>query len=377
MRNGIIGVVIGLVVGVVVGATVVAPRLAPDLRSGLLTAVAPKARPPPIVSAPLARSPRVRWKMASAYAAVLPQLGTLAKRVDDEIWRVSGGDMEMKFFAPGTLVPEFEMFDAVASGAIDAAFSSPARWGDRIPALRLFGAVPFGPAAGEYLAWIYFGGGRELFEEIHRRSGIHSLFCGVIAPEASGWFRKEIRTLDDLKGLKMAFHGLGAKVMTKLGVEVLPLTGGNVFLALERGAIDATEFSMPAVDLQLGFHEMAKHYYFPGWHQPATLFDLMINLDRWKALSTTQQARLEAVCGDNIRYGLAEGEALQFAALKTLHGKGVQLHRWPQTILEAMERAWQEVAAEEAAADPDFKRVWESLAAFRRDYGIWKELGYL
>jgi TRAP-type mannitol/chloroaromatic compound transport system substrate-binding protein len=315
--------------------------------------------------------------MGSAYAGSLPQLGTLAKRFGEEIWRVSGGDMEIRFHEPGTLVPDFEMFDAVASGAIDAAFASPGRWGERHPALRLFAAVPFGPSASEYLAWIYFGGGRELFEEIHRRNSIHSLFCGVIAPEASGWFRKEVRTVEDLKGLKMGFLGLGAKVMAKLGVETVPLTGGNVFLAMERGTVDATEFSMPAIDLELGLYEMAKHYYFPGWHQPATLFALMINLDKWQGLGAARKARIEAVCGDNIRYGLAEGEALQFVALKKLNALGVILHRWPAPILEALEKAWREVAVEEATADADFKRVWESLSAFRREYGIWRELGHL
>ena len=385
MRNGVIGIVIGLVVGIVVGASVIAPRLAPSLPMGAATTAvihpsgASATGAENLAAAPLLprRSPRVRWKMGSAFAAALPQLGTLAKRIDEEIWRVSGGEMEIKFHAPGTLVPTFEMFDAVASGAIDAAFSSPGFWGKQSPALRLFSAVPFGPPVDEYLAWVYFGGGRELFEDLHHRHNIHALVCGVIAPEASGWFRNEIQTLEDFKGLRTAFLGLGAKVMTKLGVETRALSGGNVFLALEAGAVDATEYSMPAIDLKLGFHAMAKHYYFPGWHQPATLFSLMINQDRWDELTPARRASIESVCGDNIRYGLAEGEALQFAALKALQLKGVQMHRWPDTILDAMKRSWLDVAKEEAAADKDFKQVWASMSEFRRDYGIWQELGHL
>ena len=165
--------------------------------------------------------------------------------------------------------------------------------------------------------------------------------------------------------------------MRKLGVKTVPLAGGDIFVALETGAIDAAEFSMPAVDVKLGLHEMAKHYYFPGWHQPATLFDLMINLEKWNALSPARKAQVETVCGDNIRYGLAEGESLQFDAMKELSAKGVLLHRWSSKILDALENSWRQVAAEEAAKDREFKRVWRSLSSFRRNYAIWKELGYL
>lgn len=367
MRNTIIGIIIGVVVGIVIGATVVAPRLAPT---------APTAPAAPASKPAATAEPAVRWNMASAYSASLPQLGTLAKRVTREIRRVSGRAMEIKFHEPGALVPPLETFDAVASGAIDAAFSSPGDWGDKIPALHLFSAIPFGPDAAEYLAWIYFGGGRELFDEILRRRDIHGVFCGLIAPEAAGWFRRRIRTFDDLKGVRMRASGLGAKVLGKLGVQTRPLAGGDIFMALESGAVDAVEFSMPAIDLKLGFHIMARNYYFPGWHQPSTLFALMINLDRWEALSTTHKAQIEAVCGDNVRHGLAEGEALQFAALKELQADGVRIQRWPDDILEALEAAWREVAAEEGAADADFATVWRSLTAFRDDYAIWKELGH-
>ena len=383
MRNGVIGIVIGIVVGVVVGATVVAPRLAPETSPpGTRIAVQPKMPEPEIIAksrpAPIQGSEKtVRWKMASAFAASLPQLGTLAKRVDERVWQVSGSGIEIKFHEPGTLVPTLEMFDAVASGAIEAAFSSPSLWSDHAPALQIFAAVPFGPSAAEFLAWINFGGGKPMLDEIYHRNGIHGVLCGLMAPEASGWFRKEIRTLDDLKGVTMRFAGLGAGVMEKLGVKTVPLAGGDIFVALETGTINAAEYSMPAVDVKLGLHEMAKHYYFPGWHQPATLFDLIINLEKWTALPPARKAQIEKVCGDNIQYGLAEGESLQFGAMKELSAKGVLLHRCPSKILDALEQSWRQVAAEEAANDREFKRVWQSLTSFRGNYAIWKEMGYL
>lgn len=320
---------------------------------------------------------RVRWKMASTYGGKLTQLGTLGKRIEDRIEVVSDGNIRIKFFEPGALVPPLEVFDAVSSGSVDAGWSTPGYWAGKVPALQLFAAVPFGPRAGEYMAWYYFGGGQQMFEEIYHEHNIHSVMCAVIAPEASGWFRKEINSVEDLKGLKMRFFGLGAKVMEKMGVSTQLLAGGDIFPALELGTIDATEFSMPAIDLNLGFYQVAKHYYFPGWHQQSTFFDLMMNKDNWDALSETQQAQIETMCGDNVRYGLAEGEAIQFSALKELQEeKGVTIHRWPPEILDQLHAAWEEVVAEQSK-DPDFKRVWDSLTAFREDYKLWGDLGYL
>ncbi len=283
----------------------------------------------------------------------------------------------MRFFEPGALVPALESFDAVSMGALQAGWSTPAYWAGKVPALQLFAAVPFGPRASEYLAWFYFGGGQQLYDEIYHRHDIHGVICAVITPEASGWFRHEIKTVDDLKGLKMRFFGLGALVMEKLGVSTQLLAGGDIFPALELGAIDATEFSTPAVDEQLGFYQVAKHYYFPGWHQPASLADLMINLDAWNALSDLQQLQIEITCGDSVRHSIAEGEAIQFAALEKLRKHGVTLHTWSPAILERLRAAWGEVVREQSQADPDFARVWASLSAFRRDYAEWEKLGYL
>ena len=188
---------------------------------------------------------------------------------------------------------------------------------------------------------------------------------------------EDIKSFEDLKGKKMRFFGLGAKVMQKLGVDTQLLAGADIYPALERGTIDATEFSMPAIDLNLGFYQVAKHYYFPGWHQQSTMFELMINMDKWNAMSASQQKLITTTCRANIALGLAEGEAIQGKALAELKEKGVQIHRWPQEILDTLEVTWNEVAAEQAAADPTFKETWESLQAFRAEYAVWAELGYL
>lgn len=330
-----------------------------------------------MTSAASADAGRVRWKMASAFPGKLVQLGTLGKSLAKKVERISGGEIRLKFYEPGALVPPLEMFDAISSGSLDSAWSASGYWFGKEPALALFSAVPFGPRAGEYIAWYYYGGGKKLFDEIYAKHNIHSVICGVIAPEASGWFRKEIKTLDDLKGLKMRFFGLGAKVMEKVGVSTQLIAGGDIYPALELGSIDATEYSMPAIDLNLGFYQVAKHYYFPGWHQQSTLLELMVNLDKWNALNDTQKAQIEVACGDNIREGLAEGEAIQAKALKELKAKGVQIHRWSPEILAALKKAWGEVVSELAAKDANFKKVWASFSSFDEEYKIWKELGYL
>jgi TRAP-type mannitol/chloroaromatic compound transport system substrate-binding protein len=227
------------------------------------------------------------------------------------------------------------------------------------------------------MSWVYFGGGKEFYEELYARHNIKGMLCGIIPPEASGWFRKEIKGPEDLKGLKMRFFGLGAKVMEKVGVSTQLLAGGDIYPALELGTIDSAEFSMPAIDLELGFYQIAKHYYFPGWHQQSTFMELMINLEKWNALSVTQQAQLEATCGDNFRHAIAEGEGIQGPALKTLQEKGVELHTWSPEMLAIFENGWNEVVAELVESDEDFAKIWASLTDFRKNYKVWKELGYL
>lgn len=343
------------------------------LRGLAIAAIVTVSTPEPIRSA----EQPVRWKMASAVPSSVPILGTTAKQFTEKVAAISGGSLWIDFYEPGTLVPPLEMFDAVSKGSIDAAWAPPGFWAGKIKAASLFSAVPFGPSAGEYLAWVDHGGGQEMWRDLLAPHDIYSVYCSLEAPEASGWFREEINSVEDLKGLKMRFLGLGALVMNKLGVSTQLLAPADIYPALERGLLDATELSMPAVDLGLGFHNIAKHYYFPGWHQPATLVDLMIHRPRWQELSETHKAQVEIACLASIVDNLTLAEASQFKALQELQAKGVQLHRWPDEMLAAFEAAWQEVAAELAAENADFKRAWDSLQAFRADYEIWKDLGYL
>jgi len=384
MRNVIIGVVIGLVVGIVLGSNVIGPNFDKKI-PGLNT---PATGEPAAVSgdtkthalsAPAVEQQKdigasVKWRMASAFSGSVPQVAELAKRLEDEVRKVSGGQVTLVYHDSGTLVPAAEMFEAVRSGTVEAAFANSAAWSEKAPAFHLFSSIPFGPSAQEYLAWYYGGGGKALYQALYNRFGIHAIICGMASTEASGWFRKPVETVEDLKGLRMRTGGLGAKVLNKLGVETPDIGDTDVFIAFESGSIDAAEFSQPESDLALGVHERVGHYYFPGWHQPASLFDLMINRDDWKGMPETAKAQIETVCGDNVRHGLAANEARQFAALKTLAKQGTQLSTWPPDVLAAFRRAWNDVIAEQSEADRTFAKVWQSLSRFREEYAIWRDL---
>lgn len=326
-----------------------------------------------------AASAQEQLEMTSAFGKNLPILGTAAVDFVEKINGISS-EVEFEHFDPGKLVPAVEALDAVSNGSVDAAYATTGYWQGKINAASLFAAVPFGPEAGEFLGWILYDDGAKYWQQMYddNNYNVKTFPCGVIAPETSGWFKKEINTVADLKGLNMRFFGLGAKAMEKLGVSTSLLGASDIFPALERGAIDATEFSMPLIDARLGFHKIAKYNYFPGWHQPATLFELLVNRDVWDELNEEAQNAIEVACLANVTTNLAEGEAKNFAAMvENTENNGVVIKQWPAELLEAFEGAWSEVAAELAAEDPFFKEVWDDLAEYRAGYKTWSNAIYL
>jgi len=322
-------------------------------------------------------SKNISIKMAAAFPSSLIILGETGIKLTKKINAISGGAINIKYFEPGALVPAMEIFDAVSSGSVDAGWASPAFWAGKVPALQFFTTYPFGPNPSEYIAWLRYGGGNLIFQEIYHKYNIHSIHCMAISPEGSGWFREEIKSVADLKGLRMRFLGLGAKVMEKLGVSTQLLAGGDIYPALELGTIDATEYGMPAMDLELGFHEIANNYYFPGWHQPASLGDLMINLDLWNSLSLSQKTQIEVTCGEMFLDSLAKSEAVQVEAINKLKELGVKIHQWSPEMMSLFKKNWLIVVEEEASKNSEFKRVWSSLKTFRENYSIWHDLGYV
>ena len=316
----------------------------------------------------------VNWKMAGAYSSTMPIVGDAGPLWSKKLEEVSGGRLRIKYYDAGKLVPALEIFDSVSKGAVDAGWSSSGYWIGKLPSAALFTAVPFGPDALEYMAWIFEGGGLELWREIYAENNIWVTPCVLIPPEASGWFREPIENVEQLRGMKIRFFGLGGKVMQKLGASVQLLAAGDIFPAMERGVLDATELSMPSIDERFGFHKIAKHYYFPGWHQQSSYVELMINIDRWNELSDQDQKLIELCCKDSIIRGLTLGEVQQGQALANMTEQGVQVHTWSPEILAAYRAATDEVLAEEVANDAHFARVYESYTRFRARYAEWAAL---
>ena len=317
---------------------------------------------------------KVRWKMQSTFGSKLPHLGTSGVRFTQNVKEMTDGQLNIKFFEPGALVPSLECFDAVSKGALESCWTTPGYHTAKYPALSFFTTVPFGPQIGEFLGWKWFGGGNDLKQEIYDKHNLIAFDSFAIGPETSGWFKTEITSLEQIKGLKMRFFGLGAKVMQKMGAATQLLAGADIYPALERGVIDATEFSMPTIDTKLGFHQIAKYNYFPGWHQQVSVSELLMNKDAWNKLSKAHKAIIKVGLGDSVMHTYAETEAKNFDAMGVMQSKhGVIVKRWPDETLAKFEKAWFEVVKEESAKDPLFKKVADHFYAFRAKYKVWGE----
>jgi TRAP-type mannitol/chloroaromatic compound transport system substrate-binding protein len=334
-----------------------------------------------LLVAPAQAAKRVLLKMPVYAGTHLTGLGSTPKWLAEQINANSDGRLKIKIYEPGTLLPSKEILQAVHAGQVNAGFTTPGyNTGVLGNKAAIFSAVPFGPDAPELLAWVYYGDGRTLWQEMYDKAGLNvrAIPCGILAPETSGWFSRPIDRPEDLKGLRMRFFGLGALVLEKLGVATSLLPAKEIFPALEKGAIDATEFSIPAVDERLGFHKILKYNYYPGWHQPATLLELLVNGDTWKGMDASQQGLLELGCRAAMLDGFALGESIQFPAMKrNLAERGVENRYWSDEMLQLFRTTWDEVVAEESAKDPDFKRIYANLQAFRDDYRLWNEWAFL
>jgi TRAP-type mannitol/chloroaromatic compound transport system substrate-binding protein len=323
---------------------------------------------------------KILLKVPMAYPSALPGLGTTIIWMSERIELLSNNTLKIKIYEPGKLVPPFDMLDAVSAGKVNACYGVSGYWQGKFPAASFFTAVPFGPEATEYLAWIYYGNGMKLWQQMYDEGGMNvkALLCGVLPPETSGWYIKEMKSIEDFKGLPIRFFGHGGKALQKLGASVTQIPGGEIFAALEKRAIEASEFSMPAIDTKLGFYKIAKYNYFPGWHQQATLFELLINKKVWESMSDRQRSLIEMLCMASTLNTMAWTESIQYKVMMENETKhGVKNMYWSDEMLGQFKQAWEAVAAEEAAKDAFFKTVWDDLQAFRAEYKIWKDYGFL
>lgn len=326
---------------------------------------------------PIQTPDAIAWRVPLSFQTTMPGLGDNPLYVARMLREASGGRITLQLFEPGEIVPAFSISDAVRDGKVPAGYTWLGYDQGKTPASALLAAVPFGMEPAEFTAWWFEAGGRELGEALYVTYRAHPIMCGLTGPETAGWFRRRIETLDDLKGLKIRFAGIGGKVMERLGASVTMLPGGEIFQALEKGAIDASEFSLPIVDQSLGFNRVAPYNYYPGWHQPATAAHLLVNLDVWRRLADRDRKLIEAVCTAGITRNLAKTESDQGAVIAGFPEIGVSAETLSPELLRALARVTNEILDEEAARNPVFNDILSSQRAFRADYAHWKRRAYL
>lgn len=317
---------------------------------------------------------KVTLRLATSWPAGFPIMGTGVEHFAERVKAASGGTLIIKIYPKETLVPALAVFDAASTGEIDAFHSGPYYWKGKNSAFALFSGTPFGLTSEEINSWMLFGGGMELWREMYAKHNLHPLLGGNTNVQMGGWFRKPIKSLSDLQGLKMRIPGIGGEVFSRLGVSPVLLAAGDIYPALERGMIDATEWVGPALDLQMGFYKVAK-YYYSGWHEPGSVLELTFNKQVWDKLSPTHKAILEIASEEmNSRMSL-EFHAKNLNALEEIKKLGITIGAFPDDVNKAAKNALAEYLQSESKKNPDFKRVYSNMDVYLRKSRAWSNIG--
>jgi TRAP-type mannitol/chloroaromatic compound transport system substrate-binding protein len=320
------------------------------------------------------RSKKTTLRICTSWPANFPIMGEGIERFSKRLEKISQGTLRVKVYPKNVLVPALGVFDACSSGAIDGYHSAAYFYKGKNEAFNLFTGYPFGMSATEMNAWIDFGGGMELWRELYAKYNLVPFKGGNTDVQMGGWFKKEIKSLKDLKGLKMRIPGLGGEVFAKLGVRPTLLPPGEIYVALERNVLDATEWLGPSLDTIMGFQKVAK-YYYTGWHEPGSMLSLVFNKKRFDSLSDEQKLMIEVASNDLNSTMRSEFQAKNTAALKAVYDAGVEIKTFPKDVIEAAKRAMIEVVDEKSEKSEDFKRVWESANKFLQANREWTDMG--
>lgn len=305
-------------------------------------------------------------KMVTTWPKNFPGLGMSAERFAANVEEASQGTIRIKVFGAGELVPALGAFDATRRGLADMYHGAEYYWQGTSPAFNFFAAVPFGLNGAEMSAWIRYGGGQELWDALSAKHGIKPFLVGNSGVQMGGWYKHELKSLEDFKGLKVRMPGLGGEVLSRLGAAATTLAGAEIFPALQSGAIDGTEWIGPWNDLAFGFYKIAKHYYYPGFHEPGTALSLGINLDLWNRFSKSQQAIITLAAAAETERTLAEFNAENAQAYQEILAMDdVHVHPFPDEVMRAIGKVSRQVIAEAAATDETTARIHDSYTAFR------------
>ena len=309
-----------------------------------------------------------KWRLVTSWPKNYPGLGMAPEKIANLVEEMSNGQMQITVYGAGEQVPAFGVFDAVSSGSHQMGHSGGYFWKGKVPAAQFFTSVPFGLTADEINAWVNRGGGLELWREIYEPFNIYPIPAGNTGTQMFGWFNKEINSLEDVKGLKMRIPGIGGEVLKEAGGIPVTLPGGELFTALQTGVIDATEWVGPYNDLTFGFHQAAKYYYYPGWHEPGPMLELLINMDAWNSLPQHLQVIIEtatkAVNQDTLDEYLARNNQ---ALTELVEVHGVELRKLPDDVIEEFRAISNEILSDLAEEDEVIGKVYDSYIEFKNN----------
>jgi len=321
--------------------------------------------------------PRISWTMAASWPTSLDTIYGGAQTLADRLSAMTDGRFTIEIYAAGELVPALQVMDAVQDGTVQCGHTASYYYIGKNPALGFATAMPFGLNAQQHNAWMYQAGGLEAIHKIYADFGIISFPAGNTGTQMGGWFKREINTVADLNGLKMRIPGMGGEVMSRLGVNVQVLPGSEVFLALERGAIDAAEWVGPYDDQKLGLNAAAPYYYYPGWWEPGATLDVLVNLAEWNALPPEYQAAFKTAAMEANTMMLARYDALNADALQELIDGGTQLRAYSSEILDAAREVSEGLFQENSAQNPGFKEIFDEWSSFRDRVRAWNAVNEL
>jgi TRAP-type mannitol/chloroaromatic compound transport system substrate-binding protein len=330
--------------------------------------------PPPFLRLAISQGIR-ELRMATSWPKGLPGLQSSAERIGQAITAATGKRIQVTVFAAGELVKPLEVFDAVSSGVVDMYHSADYYWERHSPAFNFFAAVPFGFTADELAAWIHFGGGQQLWDELSANYNIKPLLSTNTGVQMGGWFTKEVTGPESYAGLKYRMPGLGGEVLRRLGATVVNLGGGEIVPALRSGAIDASEWVGPWDDMYLGLQKVSKFYYYPGFHEPGTGVATGINKTRWDSLTVEDRNAITTVVNGEYTYSLAEFNTNNAKSLQELsQNKNIEIRKFDDSLLQALGKASGEVMAEVGSKDPLTRRIYQSYIEFRSRYTPWADI---
>ncbi|MGW9332654.1 TRAP transporter substrate-binding protein [Bosea sp. NPDC055594] len=343
------------------------------LKTGALAAAATSIAMPAIAQS----MPEVKWRLTSSFPKQLDTIFGTAQQFAKFMSDATDGRFQVQTFSAGEIVPGLQALDAVSSGTVECAHTPTYFYIGKEPAFGLGTGIPFGLNARQQHSWWYFGGGEQIINEALAKFNAYAIPCGNSGCQMGGFFRKELKTVDDLKGLKFRIGGMGGSVLAKLGVVPTQIAPGDVYPALERGTIDAAEFVGPYDDEKLGFVKVAPYYYYPGWWEGGAMLHLVINQEQWSKLPKHYQAMVYHACEAANNWMLAKYDAVNPGGLRRLVGQGAQLRAFPQPIMEASLKAAEEYYAETSAKSELFKKGYESMVAFRGENLLWWQVAEL